>query len=27
MEKLQEISGEVQILSAKLDGKRIIWVT
>jgi len=24
MEKLQEISGEVQILSAKLDGKRII---
>jgi len=27
MEKLQEISGEVKILSAKLDGKRIIWVT
>jgi hypothetical protein len=25
MEKLQEISGEVQILSAKLDGKRILW--
>ena len=24
MEKLQEISGEVQVLSAKLDGKRII---
>jgi hypothetical protein len=23
MEKLQEISGEVQVLSAKLDGRRI----
>jgi hypothetical protein len=25
MEKLQEISGEVQILSAKLDGRKILW--
>jgi hypothetical protein len=25
MEKLQEISGEVQILSAKLDGRNIVW--
>ena len=24
MEKLQEISGEVQILSAKLDGRNIV---
>jgi hypothetical protein len=24
MEKLQEISGEVQILSAKLDGRKIL---